>query len=121
MLSEYEVEAGFAERKFLISVIFRERKVSETFRAGNADYVRQSAGYQIFCAICGRTYGKETKAHTDNSHLPIYNANWGFPKRKCLKMAMVEESEYSAGERSTHSSPRTATPFTWRRGTVIVY
>lgn len=121
MLSEYEVEAGFAERKFLISVIFRERKVSETFRTENADYARQSAGYQSFCAICRRTYGKETKAQSDNSHLPIYNVNWGFPKRKCLKMAMIKESEYSAWERSTHSSPRTATPFTWRRGTVIVY
>lgn len=121
MLSEYEAEAGFAECKFLISVIFRERKVSETFRAGTTDYARQSAGYQLSCAICRRTYGKETKVQSDNSHLPIYNVNWGFPKRKCLKTAMIEESEYSTWERSTHSSPRTVTPFTWRRGTVIVY
>ena len=71
MLSEYEVEAGFAERKFLISVIFRERKVSETFSIRNADYARQSVGYRISYAICRRTYGKETKAQP-TIHIYLY-------------------------------------------------
>ena len=32
--------------------------------------------------ICRRTYGKETKAETDNPHLPMLNANWGCPKQE---------------------------------------
>ena len=45
-------------------------------------YRCQSIGYQKRCAICRRTYGKETKAETDNPHLPMLNANWGCPKQE---------------------------------------
>ena len=82
MVSGYEAQVGFTERKFLISVIIRRRKVSETSGAEALDELRQSNGYPKRRAICGRTRGKETKAKSDNPHLPMLNANRGYPKRE---------------------------------------
>ena len=43
--------------------------MSETSVMNAMDDVLPSIGYLNVHEICRRTYGKETKAHTDNPHL----------------------------------------------------
>ena len=43
---------------------------------------------------------------------------WGLPKLKCRNAAMSNDSEYSAWQRSFHSSPNRGKPCTWRREAV---
>ena len=79
------MKLGLLIRKFLISVIFRRGKMSETSVMNAMDDVLPSIGYLNVHEICRRTYGKETKAHTDNPHFPTHNVNWGYPTQECLK------------------------------------
>lgn len=57
------MKLGLLIRKFLISVIFRRRKMSETSVMNAMDDALPSIGYLNVHGICRRTYGKETKAH----------------------------------------------------------
>ena len=59
------MKLGLLIHKFLISVIFRRRKMSETSVMNAVDDALPSIGYLSVHEICRRTYGKETKAHTD--------------------------------------------------------
>lgn len=79
------MKLGLLIRKFLISVIFRRGKMSETSVMNAMDDVPPSIGYRNVHEICRRTYGKETKAHTDNPHFPTHNVNWGYPTQERLK------------------------------------
>lgn len=65
--------------------IFRRRKMSETSVMNAMDDALPSIGYLNVHGICRRTYGKETKAHTDNPHFPTHNVNWGYPTQERLK------------------------------------
>ena len=56
--------------------------MSETSVMNAMDDALPSIGYLNIHGICRRTYGKETKAETDNPHLPMLNANWGCPKQE---------------------------------------
>ena len=56
------MKLGLLIRKFLISVIFRRRKMSETSVMNAMDDALPSIGYLNVHGICRRTYGKETKA-----------------------------------------------------------
>ncbi len=80
--------------------------MSETSVMNTMDYVLQSIGYHKIHEICRRTYGNETKAHTDNPHLPIHNANWGYPNQERQQMAMAAGPENPVWVRSARSSPR---------------
>ena len=59
--------------------------MSETSVMNAMDDALPSIGYLNVHGICRRTYGKETKAETDNPHLPMLNANWGYPTQERLK------------------------------------
>lgn len=59
--------------------------MSETSVMNAMDDVLPSIGYLNVYEICRRTYGKETKAHTDNPHFPTHNVNWGYPTQERLK------------------------------------
>ena len=56
--------------------------MSETSVMNAMDDALPSIGYLNVHGICRRTYGNETKAETDNPHLPMLNANWGCPKQE---------------------------------------
>ena len=46
-------------------------------------------GYQQTCATSRRTCFNETKAESDNPHLPRQSANRGYPKQKCRERGKV--------------------------------
>lgn len=95
--------------------------MSETSVMNAMDDALPSIGYLNVHGICRRTYGKETKAHTDNPHFPTHNVNWGYPTQERLKKAMAVEPENPVWVRNAHSSPRGIMTLTWRRSVVIVY
>ena len=99
--------------------------MSETSVMNAMDDALPSIGYLNVHGICRRTYGKGTKAHTDNPHFPTHNVNWGYPTQECLierrKKAMAVEPENPAWVRNAHSSTRGIMTLTWRRSVVIVY
>jgi len=78
--------------------------MSETSVMSTLDYALKSSGYHKTHEICRRTYGNETKAHTDNPHLPIHNVNWGYPNQERHSMAMTAGSENPVWVRSARSS-----------------
>lgn len=55
-------------------------ELKQSFPDGKLDF--SYFKHQKLYAICRRTYGNETKAETDNPHLPMLNANWGCPKQE---------------------------------------
>ena len=59
--------------------------MSETSVMNAMDDALPSIGYLNVHGICRRTYGKGTKAHTDNPHFPTHNVNWGYPTQERLK------------------------------------
>ena len=74
MLSGYEDEVGFTDTQVSNFCYFQAE-----------DDALPSIGYLNVHGICRRTYGKETKAHTDNPHFPTHNVNWGYPTQERLK------------------------------------
>ena len=59
--------------------------MSETSVMNAMDDALPSIGYLNVHGICRRTYGKGTKAYTDNPHFPTHNVNWGYPTQERLK------------------------------------
>ena len=69
--------------------------MSETSVMNTMDDALPSIGYLNVHGICRRTYGKETKAHTDNPHFPTHNVNWGYPTQERLKRLSYFALEYA--------------------------
>lgn len=85
MLSGYEDEIGFTDTQVSNFCYFQAEEMSETSVMNAMDDALPSIGYLNVHGICRRTYGKETKAHTDNPHFPTHNVNWGYPTQERLK------------------------------------
>ena len=69
--------------------------MSETSVMNAMDDALPSIGYLNVHGICRRTYGKETKAHTDNPHFPTHNVNWGYPTQERLKRLRIKSGKSS--------------------------
>ena len=90
---------------------------ASTSDMNNTAYPCRAVGYQSIHMTSQRTGFNETKAYSDNPHLPAYHINWGLPKLECLKRLCVmprgdkfqacerkeDDAENPIRQRSSHS------------------
>ena len=81
--------------------------------------LKRSVGHGIYCDISAIKRKGMYIASDSLSCQVIKSTKRGLPTRRCRK-AMSIGSEYSAWQRSSHSSPSVGEPRTWRRGTARV-
>lgn len=116
MTSKYEDKTDLLNVSFEFPLGLDIGNLLDTYSANNTRQIRRRVVYQTICATWRRTAVKEMKAYPTICK-PNNNVNWGLPKLERRK-AMAVAHEYLIWQRSFRSSPRTVTPFTWRREAV---
>lgn len=89
--ADMRIKLSNVECEFQVSVVSGQRNVYVTATAASTSDMNNIAfrlcamGYRLIHMTSQRTGYNETKAYSENLHLPAYCINWGLPKLERLK------------------------------------